>query len=361
MSMTSGVPGVADAPGLPLATIVIPLFNGAAYIEETLTSIERQTLGDFEVIVVDDGSTDDGPRLARSHPLGVMLVEQAHLGVAVARNRGLALAQGQWIAFLDQDDLWHPSHLERAVRWLEAHPDERILMVGEFAFGAVDETDRLRAMDENVGGWASLLVGRDGTLDQLVASADVMGSDTTEVHDLRALLAGPISVTTSFVADPGLLRLAGGFAPHALAMDDYWMLVNVARLQPIPRVDQPTVFYRVHVRATSRTTRLGLPFLSSAVALRLGGGLVDIEEGLLGGLDGKLHRHLFLELLGSPEYADARFRRAVGHLAALLWPPHGRRHQRRRAQIAARLPWLREAVRALRRRAGGAVRDVGGK
>ncbi len=144
-------------------------------------------------------------------------------------------------------------------------------------------------------------------------------------------------MTTSFVADPDLLRLAGGFAPHALAMDDYWMLVNVARLQPIPQVDQPTVFYRVHVGATSRTTRLGLPFLSSAVALRLGGGLVGVDEGLAGGLDGKLHRHL---LLRTPRLA--RVRAIPGSAApsaispAMLWPPDGRRRERRRAVIGMR-------------------------
>ena len=337
-------------PGNPLVTVVVPLYNGAAYITETLTSIERQTLTDLEVLVVDDGSDDAGPAAVRDHPVGATLVEQSHLGVAVARNRGLALARGRWIAFLDQDDLWHPSHLERAVRWLEGNGDARIVFAREHAFSVVDETDRLQSMDRAVGEWASLLVGREQTLDELVGTADVSGSDVTEVHDLHALLRGPISVTTSFVADPVLLRLTGGFAPHALAMDDYWMLVNVARLQAIAQVDQPTVFYRVHVGATSRTTRLGLPFLSSAVALRLGGGLIGLDEGVAGGLDGKLHRHLLLELLASPDYANTRFRRVVGHLASLLWPPDGRRRERRRAAIGARLPWLRRAVRSMRTR-----------
>lgn len=334
----------------PLVTVVIPLYNGAAYITETLTSVQRQTLPGIEVIVVDDGSGDEGRALVRAHPVGATLVEQSHLGVAVARNRGLALARGRWVAFVDQDDLWHPSHLERAVQWLEANTAHRIMFVRELTFGIVDETDRLRAMDASVGDWASLVVGRERTLDRLIELADVGGSGATDVHDLRALLRGPISVTTSFVADPELLRLAGGFAPHALAMDDYWMLVNVARLQPIPQVDQPTVFYRVHVGATSRSTRLGLPFLSSAAALRLGGGLVPVAEGLAGGLDGKLHRHLLTELIASPEYADPRFRSAVGHLAALVWPPDGRRAERRRALVAMRLPWLRTLVRSLRNR-----------
>jgi hypothetical protein len=333
----------------PVLTVVIPLYNGAAHIAETLTSVQRQTLAGIEVILVDDGSDDAGRELAQTHPVGATVLQQAHLGVAVARNRGLAHARGRWVAFLDQDDLWHPTHAERAVGWLVDHPGERIVFAREHTFGIADEAGRLQEMDASVGSWATYVVSRERALDELIERAVTEGSGDAEFHDLRAMLAGPISVTTSFVADPELLRLAGGFAPHALAMDDYWMLVNVARIQPIPVVDQTTVFYRVHPGATSRTTRLGLPFLSSAVALRLGGGLIPVSEGLAGGLDGKLHRHLLVELLGSPQLSDRRFRRSVGHLASLLWPPDGRRAQRYRAHLAARLPWLRSAVRAMRR------------
>ncbi|GEM_PF-3324321 len=333
----------------PRVSVVVPLYNGARWIEETLTSIADQTVPDLEVIVVDDGSDDDGRERARAHAVSPRVLEQSHLGVAVARNRGLAEARGEFVAFLDQDDLWHPTHVERALAWLDDHPGERIVFLRERTFAAADEQERLTRLDAGVGGWAGLLVGSDDTLAELVAAHDATGSDRVERHDLESLLRGPVSTTTSFVAAPDLLRLAGGFAPHALAMDDYWLLVNVSRLQPIPHLDQPTVFYRVHLGATSRTTKLGLPFLSSAVALRLGGGLVDIPTGLAGGLDGSLHRHLLRELFGSPEFRDRRFRGAVGHLAALLWPPDGRRRERRRAGLAARFPRLRDTVRSLRR------------
>jgi hypothetical protein len=345
--------GKVDGPAAARSvSVVVPLFNGAEHIAETLTSIHRQTLPASQVIVIDDGSTDDGAEIARAHPLGATVVSQPNSGVAVARNHGLSLVAGEWVAFLDQDDLWHPEHLQRSLSWLDEHPDVRIAFVREIAFSTTDESDRLREMDELAGGWASIRVPRENALGALVDGVhgvDVCGKGDVEVNDVRAMLRGPVSMTTSFVADPALLRLAGGFAPHAPAMDDYWLLVNVARLAPIRHLPQSTVFYRVHTGATSRTTRLGLPFLSSAVALRLGGGLIPVGEGIRGGLDGKLHRHLFHELLAASEYRDRRFRGAVDALARLLWPPSGRRRRRLRAHAAARLPWLRSVSRRLRR------------
>lgn len=334
-------------------SVVVPLFNGADHISETLTSIQRQTLAPSQVIVIDDGSTDNGAQIARAHPLGPTVVSQTNLGVAVARNHGLSLVTGDWVAFLDQDDLWHPEHLQRVVSWLGQHPDVRIAIVHETAFSTIEEADRLREMDELAGAWASVRVERENALSALVNAVDAVdaaGKGDVEVHDVRAMLRGPVSVTTSFLSDPTLLRLAGGFAPHAPAMDDYWLLVNVARLEPIHHLPQSTVFYRVHTRATSRTTRLGMPFLSSAVALRLGGGLIPIAEGLGGHLGGDLHRHLLYELFAAPEYRDRPFRRAVDDLARLLWPPSGMRRERVRAHVAARFPGLRNVARKLRPR-----------
>ncbi|WP_404443972.1 glycosyltransferase family 2 protein [Microbacterium marinum] len=339
---------------LPRVTVVVPTFNGAPYLAETLTSIAGQTLGGVDVIVVDDGSTDDSARIAERHPVGATVLMQEHLGVAVARNRGLAAARSRWVAFLDQDDLWHPTHLERVVGWLEANSEERIAFVREVAFSLFDEVETLTEMDPLVGGWATIRVARDDTLGSLVRRTDSTGGDGVEYHDLAAMLAGPVSVTTSFVADAELLRLAGGFAPHALAMDDYWLLVNVARLSKIAHLDLPTVFYRVHASATSRSTRLGLPFLSSAVALRLGGGLVDNDTGIGRGTTGNLHEHLLRELVTSQRFRDRRYRAIVGALAILLWPPAGRRWERVRATIAIRLPLLRRWSRAAR----SAVRRV---
>ncbi|WP_175557257.1 glycosyltransferase family 2 protein [Raineyella antarctica] len=330
-------------------TVVIPLYNGARFIEETLTSIERQTLPPQQVIVVDDGSTDGGPDLVLSHPLGATLLEQSHLGVAVARNNGLAATRTPWVAFLDQDDLWHPERVARLIAWVVEHPEDKIVATSEIAFSAVEEVNSLAAQDELVGAWASVVVPENGAYERLCREADVTGSEEVTHADHRDMLRGPITVTTSLLADAHTLRLAGGFAPHALAMDDYWLLVNAARLHPIAKIDQPTIFYRVHAGATSRTTRLALPFLSSAVALRYGGGMAAAEEALARESTGPLHDHLFTELVRSAGFKDPRVRSAARDLAGLLWQD-GKRAELRKDSIRRRASWLVPIVRGLRSR-----------
>ena len=83
---------------------IIPVFNGARYLRETLDSVFAQTHGDLEVIVVDDGSTDASADIARSYA-NVICLQQANAGHASARNRGLAAATGAFISFNDADDL----------------------------------------------------------------------------------------------------------------------------------------------------------------------------------------------------------------------------------------------------------------
>jgi glycosyltransferase involved in cell wall biosynthesis len=107
----------------PLVSIVIPCFNGERFVGDAIRSALAQTFRDREVIVVDDGSTDGSREAVRRFGQEVRLVEAGHRGGSAARNRGLGVAQGEWIQFLDADDLLAPHKLERHIAHRAAQPD----------------------------------------------------------------------------------------------------------------------------------------------------------------------------------------------------------------------------------------------
>lgn len=112
-----GSPDRSAEPGIPHVGVVVPAHDAAAYLAETLDSIITQTHPPAEVVVVDDGSTDDTADIARSYPVRVLRQEQA--GPGAARNAGVAATSAPLVAFCDADDVWLPDKLERQVAALE--------------------------------------------------------------------------------------------------------------------------------------------------------------------------------------------------------------------------------------------------
>lgn len=103
----------------PLISVIIPVFNAGPGLHKTLASARRQSHSRIEIIIVDDGSTDDSLDLARAAACEdnrIRVISQANGGVAVARNAGVLAAQGDFVAPLDADDIWHPEKLERQIR-----------------------------------------------------------------------------------------------------------------------------------------------------------------------------------------------------------------------------------------------------
>lgn len=109
-------------------SVVIPLYNKRDFIAETVHSVLNQTHAEFELIVIDDGSTDGGAAaLATITDHRLRIIRQSNVGVAKARNRGLAEASSDWIALLDADDRWAPDHLASTVEIIQAYPDAGIV------------------------------------------------------------------------------------------------------------------------------------------------------------------------------------------------------------------------------------------
>lgn len=113
-----------DMPTRPLVSVIIPTFNRAKLCARAIRSALAQTYSPLEVIVVDDGSTDGtAEAIAGEFGDSIVLVRQPNGGVSAARNAGLARARGQYLAFLDSDDLWERDKVTHQVDWLEQNPD----------------------------------------------------------------------------------------------------------------------------------------------------------------------------------------------------------------------------------------------
>lgn len=124
---------------LPRISVIIPVYNGASYIEDTVNSVLAQTYTDLELIVVDDGSTDGTAELLRPFRGQLRLIRQSNQGVSAARNNGLRLALGQFILFLDADDLLKPNKLAQQAALLEA---DHLLGAVHSGWRLVDEYGR---------------------------------------------------------------------------------------------------------------------------------------------------------------------------------------------------------------------------
>lgn len=108
----------------PTISVIIPLYNKGRYISRALDSVFAQTCQDYEIIVVDDGSTDDGPEIVKKYQDGrLRLIRQNNAGPGVARNRGISESNARLLSFLDADDEWMLEFLQKSLNKLESNPD----------------------------------------------------------------------------------------------------------------------------------------------------------------------------------------------------------------------------------------------
>lgn len=152
-----------------LVSAIIVFYDAEAYLVEAIEGVLAQTYSPIELVLVDDGSTDDGAALAEGYGRRVRLVRQAQSGVAAARNSGVGAARGEMIAFCDADDIWEPDKVARQVDALTADPGMAavLTMVREFLSPEIDPaTAQLQpAAEPLVGALPSALLARHGTVD----------------------------------------------------------------------------------------------------------------------------------------------------------------------------------------------------
>ena len=271
-------------------SVVIPLFNKAPFIACTLASARAQHWTDFEVIVVDDGSTDEGPAIvAATADARVRLVRQTNAGVSAARNRGIAEAQGEWVAFLDADDWLHPNYLATLVQVQEACP-EADTVATDLAFIPHDEQHWPPA-------W---------TLPPGPASIEVITCLPS-----RWMQGPTLSSSSTAVRRTRLLGLQPCFPVGETQGEDLDLWFRLSELAPIAMAHVPLAAYRVELAgslSSGHHVHELPPFLQR---LR--------ERALHGPLRGK-RRHATLVLVAQHELTHARLSIAADQrLAAWRW------------------------------------------
>lgn len=206
----------------PLISVVIPCYNHGHFVGEAVASAGRRSPDDVEIIVVDDGSTDETERIVRAFP-DVTCIRQEHAGLSCARNRGLVEARGRYIVFLDADDRLAPGALDAGVSALAAHT------YAAFVFGRCT------------------MMSADGTLLPTPAQPRI-ASD----HYLELLKRNCIWMpgTVMFRREP--VEAAGGFDPAVDAAADYALYLRITRTQPVFDHGRVVAHYRQHDTNMSR-------------------------------------------------------------------------------------------------------------
>ncbi|MER3491208.1 MAG: glycosyl transferase family A [Mastigocladus sp. ERB_26_2] len=199
-------------------SVVIPAYNAMTYLPETLESVLRQTFADFEVLIINDGSSDKIVEWAAGivDPR-VKLISQPNQGVSVARNTGIAQAQGEYIAFLDADDLWEPTKLEKQVRCLENNPAAGLVYT-----------------------WTALIDQSGNPMGTLWVS-DIEGNVWEQI-----VVKDMISNGSSPMVRRSCFKTVGVFDPQIRGVEDREMWIRIAACHPFAVVKEPLTLYRRH-------------------------------------------------------------------------------------------------------------------
>ena len=215
-------------------SVIIPLYNKAPYVKKALESVFAQTYTDFELIVVDDGSTDGSAAIAeeclcasRLSPLACRLIVQANGGVSAARNNGVAASKGEYVAFLDADDWWEPTFLEKMAELIAKFP-EAGLYASNYIYYKPGKTHV--AINNIPTGYFN--------------------------YPKAYYEGGAMPITSISVAiQRKIFDAAGGFPLGIKLGEDFLLWSKIAMQYPVAFLNEPLAWYNNDVPATLRATR----------------------------------------------------------------------------------------------------------
>jgi len=205
---------------MPKVSVVIPVYNGERFLHESLQSVFAQTFQDFELICVDDGSTDHSADLLKQYGQRIRIVRQENAGQSAARNAGVALAKGQYIGFLDQDDLWYPSKLGTQVAVLDAHPD--VVLV--------------HCNYDRIDGSGQMLLQGAGLIERASALASSMGQ----------LIGEALIFPSAMMIRKNGYDRAGGFYHGLQGFEDFDLIARLKEQGKFVMLEETGMAYRLH-------------------------------------------------------------------------------------------------------------------
>jgi glycosyltransferase involved in cell wall biosynthesis len=220
----------------PLVSVIVPTYNCGPFLAAALDSILSQDWQPLEVIAVDDGSTDDTLEVLRRYGDRVRLLQQPNGGPAAARNLAVRESRGEYLAFLDADDLWLPGHLRVLMSYLQAHPDIRVAY-GEWLVWPADAD----------GSYAPL------AMPPLVDSPDVDPANSGWVYP--ALLVDSIIHIIAAVIHRSVYDAVGGFDQTLRTGSDWDFWIRVGRRFPVAKLRRPVAVYRQNPTSVTHVVR----------------------------------------------------------------------------------------------------------
>jgi len=270
-----------------LASVVIPTYNRAYIVGEAIRSVLAQTYKNVEVVVVDDGSTDNTEMLVRSYGPPVRYCYQPNRGVCAARNRGFAECRGEFIALLDSDDIWLPWKLEAQIATLNAFPKVGMVWTDMFAVddrGAVLHNAYLRVRYHahrkvDVGA----VMSRVGTLSEywIAAPPEARSAAVLAGDIFKYMFFGNLVHTSTVLLRRSRLDAIGGFDESlGRTGEDYEFHWRTTSAGDVALLDAPTIFHRID--AADQLSRLEVQIARNNIVtinkwLAKGGSRIDIS------------------------------------------------------------------------------------